>query len=54
MVYTGSASGPGLVHIRERARRMGASFIDAREVPFMTCECGQVLDFKLEESLIVQ
>jgi hypothetical protein len=30
---------------RERAEQMGARFIDARRIPFMSCECGELLDF---------
>jgi hypothetical protein len=36
-----------------RAVEMGATFINAREVPFMNCECGQVLDFTTDDSLTV-
>jgi hypothetical protein len=30
---------------RERAEQMGARFIDAREIPWLTCSCGEVLVF---------
>jgi hypothetical protein len=30
---------------RERALEMHALFVDSREVGFMMCECGEVLDF---------
>ena len=39
---------------RERAEDLGAVFIDACEVPFMTCDCGAVLDFTSEASALVQ
>jgi hypothetical protein len=29
----------------ERARQMGARFIDARKVPWLMCSCGEVLMF---------
>ena len=38
---------------KERAANMGATFIDARSTPFMTCECGQALEFLPDESLMV-
>jgi len=30
---------------RARAVELRATFIDAREVSFMNCECGELLDF---------
>jgi hypothetical protein len=27
---------------RERAKQMGARFIDARETPWMICSCGEL------------
>jgi len=33
----------------ERAVELRATFIDARAVPFMNCECGAVLDFTNDE-----
>ena len=38
---------------REQAASIKATFIDARSTPFMQCECGQVLDFMPDDSLIV-
>jgi hypothetical protein len=35
---------------RMRAATLGARFIDAREVPFLNCECGVFLDFTTEET----
>jgi hypothetical protein len=35
------------------AEQMGARFVDARREPFVTCACGQVLDFAPEASLMV-
>jgi hypothetical protein len=37
----------------ERAARIGARFVNARDIPFMNCECGQVLDFRADESALV-
>jgi len=34
----------------ERAAKMQTQFIDARETPFMNCECGQALDFTAGDS----
>lgn len=45
-VFTGAvvvADGPELV--KARAEANGRRFVDARQVPFMNCACGQVLDF---------
>jgi hypothetical protein len=33
--------------------KLGAIFIDARLTPFYQCECGQVLDFSPETSLML-
>jgi len=33
-----------------RAEQFGAQLIDAREMPFMNCECGVFLDFTTEET----
>lgn len=33
---------------RDRAFEMHALFVDAREVPFMICQCGQFLNFSAE------
>lgn len=30
---------------RERAEQMSARFIDAREIPWLVCSCGEVLMF---------
>jgi hypothetical protein len=30
---------------RERAEQMGASFIDARQTPWLICDCGEALIF---------
>jgi hypothetical protein len=35
------------------AIELGARFVDARREPFLTCSCGQVLDFAPEVSLMV-
>jgi hypothetical protein len=39
---------------QKQAEKIGAIFIDARSTPFCLCECGQVLDFTPECTLIVQ
>jgi hypothetical protein len=36
------------------AQEIGAIFIDARATPFYQCECGQVLDFTTEASVLIQ
>lgn len=38
---------------RERAEVIRATFVDARKTPFMLCDCGQLLDFMPEASLMV-
>jgi len=35
---------------RDRAGQMQAHFVDARQVPFMNCACGLLLDFTLNEA----
>lgn len=35
--------------VRSRAERLNAELIDTREVPFMNCECGMLLDFQPED-----
>jgi hypothetical protein len=37
----------------KEAMEMGALFIDARFTPFVTCACGQVLDFALDASPMI-
>jgi hypothetical protein len=39
---------------QKEAGEMGARFVDARVEPFVTCACGQVLDFAPEASLMIQ
>lgn len=39
---------------KRQAGLIGAVFVDARQTPFMNCECGQILDFAPECSLMVQ
>ncbi len=36
------------------AVELGARFVDARREPFLTCACGQALDFTPECSLMIQ
>ena len=51
VIFTGMGLGLGdaLGRARERAGQMQAQFVDARQIPFMNCECGEVLDFTIEE-----
>jgi len=46
LVFTGAVI-IGDAESRERARAVGmrATFVDARAIPFMSCECGELLDF---------
>jgi hypothetical protein len=37
----------------KEAQEIGAVFVDARRIPFVPCECGQVLDFVPECALSV-
>ena len=56
LVYMGAASpfdNRALEAARERAGQMGARFIDARETPFMNCECDQSLDFTSADEYLV-
>ena len=45
LVYLGVGIGEAESRARERAEQIGAQFIDARDTPFMKCECGEFLDF---------
>jgi hypothetical protein len=38
---------------RERAKQMGARFIDSRETPWLSCSCGEVLMFVEDAAAIV-
>lgn len=38
---------------RDRAELIKAVFIDARQVPFMNCECGEFLDFTVDGDAMV-
>jgi hypothetical protein len=38
----------------KEALELGARFVDARVEPFLTCSCGQVLDFAPEASMMIQ
>jgi hypothetical protein len=55
VVFTGMGSviGDAMGRAKGRAANMGATFIDARSTPFMNCECGQALEFLLDESLML-
>ncbi len=53
VVYTGGGIGEAQARARERASWMSARFIDARVVPFLNCECGQFLDFTIEETMMI-
>jgi hypothetical protein len=37
----------------ERAEQIGARFIDAREIPWLVCSCGEVLMFVEDAAAIV-
>jgi hypothetical protein len=39
--------------VEKEALELGARFVDAKREPFVTCACGQVLDFAPEASLMV-
>lgn len=38
---------------KERAKVIHATFIDARQIPFMNCSCGQFLDFMVEDQTMM-
>jgi hypothetical protein len=38
---------------RKRAEQMGARFVDARETPWLTCSCGEVLMFVEDAAAVV-
>ena len=56
VVFTGEGQsfGDAEGRARDRAVNMKAAFVDARQVPFMNCECGQLLDFTVDVTLSVQ
>jgi hypothetical protein len=39
---------------QQTAQQMGARFVDARLTPFYQSECGQMLDFAPEHSMLIQ
>ena len=51
-VFTGEADIQA-TKAQQIAEDIGATFIDARSTPIYQCECGQVLDFMPEASLMV-
>lgn len=54
LIFTGAqVGGDAESRARERATEIRAQFIDSQSTPFMNCECGQLLDFLSDESLIV-
>jgi hypothetical protein len=54
VVYLGGGMGQAEARARERAAMLKATFVDAHLTPWLVCECGQLLDFMLEESLSLQ
>lgn len=38
---------------RERAEMIHATFVDARQTPFMNCSCGEFLDFTIEDQTAI-
>ena len=48
LVFTGDGLRAQEDHRRAQAETMGAQLVDARSPPFLTCECGEVLDFSAE------
>jgi hypothetical protein len=55
LVFTrqGAMIGDAESRARERAEKMQAQFIDARSTPFMNCDCGEVLEFLPDDSMLV-
>jgi hypothetical protein len=56
LVYLGAAlpfDNRAFEAARERARQMGAPFINAREMPWLTCSCGEVLMFVEDAAAVV-
>lgn len=55
VIFTGNGPliGDAIGRAKERAAHVNARFIDAREIPFMQCSCGQMLDFLPDDSMIV-
>ncbi|MEW6208726.1 MAG: hypothetical protein AB1631_10190 [Acidobacteriota bacterium] len=52
LVYFGGGIGEAEARARERAGQIGARFIDAREIPFLNCECGVFLDFTEDAAMV--
>lgn len=50
VVYLGGGMGEAEARARERAGILRAELIDARKIPFMNCECGEFLDFAIEDA----
>jgi hypothetical protein len=56
LVYLGAAfpfDNRAFEAARERAGQMGARFIDAREIPWLICSCGEVLIFVEDAAAVV-
>jgi hypothetical protein len=55
LVFTGMGAMIGYAsgRAKERAEDMKAMFIDARSTPFMNCECGEALEFLLDDSMLL-
>jgi hypothetical protein len=34
-----------VLRVRDHSKQMFARFLDTREIPFMTCACGEIQDF---------
>lgn len=48
LVYLGGGVGDAAGRARDRAEVIRARFVDARQTPFMLCQCGEFLDFTVE------
>lgn len=53
LVYLGGGIGDAAGRARDRSEMIRATFVDARETPFLECSCGEILTLVDEVSVIL-
>jgi hypothetical protein len=53
LVYLGGGMRNAEGRAQARASVIRAIYVDARQVPFMNCSCGQFLDFTTESEVVM-
>lgn len=53
LVFTGAKIvGDAEGRAKERAGQLNATFVDLRQTPFMSCDCGEVIDFTVTDEAV--